>query len=67
MTAKRAITEPEQMAVCMGLDAMRLCMGIPTRNFTHAEVLRWMDVMKQAGGRNPMSPAALTTTQEKKG
>ena len=36
----------EQMPVCMGIDAMRLCMGIPPRNFSRDEVVRWIDAMQ---------------------
>ena len=42
------MSEPEQMAILMGLDAMRLCMGLPTRNYTREEVLKWIECMKNA-------------------
>lgn len=28
--------------VCMAMDAMRVCLGVPTRNFTPAEVVAFI-------------------------
>jgi hypothetical protein len=39
---------PMEFAVCMGMDAMRLCLGGKPRNFTLNEVIRWMRVMSRA-------------------
>lgn len=36
---------PQEFAACMGIDALRLCLGISPRNFTVAEVIRWMRTM----------------------
>lgn len=36
---------PQEFAVCMGMDALRICLGKEPRNFTPAEVVRWMNVM----------------------
>lgn len=33
--------DQEQM-VCLAMDAFRLCLGMKTRNFTRAEVIRWI-------------------------
>ena len=29
-------------AVCMGMDAMRICLGMMPKNFTAQEVISWM-------------------------
>lgn len=42
------ISEPLQFAVCIGTDAMRLCMGKKPRNFSRAEVIRWLNIMGRA-------------------
>lgn len=36
---------PLEMAVCMGMDAMRLCLGMPPRNYRRDEIEDWMDAM----------------------
>lgn len=38
---------PLEMAVCMGMDAMRLCLGMPTRNYTRDEIEAWMDAIAE--------------------
>jgi hypothetical protein len=38
---------PLEMAICMGMDAMRLCLGMPTRNYTRDEIEAWMDAMAE--------------------
>lgn len=38
--------KPEEMAVCMGFDAMRLCLGHPPQTFTSEEVIRWIALMQ---------------------
>lgn len=47
MVEQRKLTtnDPRQFSVCMGMDAFRLCIGLPTRNFTAAEVIRWLRLM----------------------
>lgn len=35
-----------EMSVLMGFDAMRICMGLPPKHFTEAEVSRWMTLMR---------------------
>lgn len=35
---------PEAFAVCMGMDALRLSLGIPLKNFAVNEVLRWLNL-----------------------
>jgi hypothetical protein len=45
-------------AVTMGMDAMRLCLGIRPRNHSAADVIRWIKLMEPqsltavAGGEN---------------
>lgn len=39
---------PHEFAVCMGMDAMRLCLGIPPRNFATKDVIRWLRLMSRA-------------------
>lgn len=36
---------PTEFAVCVGMDAMRLCMGLKTSNFTKREVIAWIEAM----------------------
>ena len=43
----RNTDNPHQFAVCMGMDAMRLCLGISPRNFTRDEVIRWLRLMSK--------------------
>ena len=38
MTATRA----HERAVCLGMDALRLCLGKPTKNFTPAQVAEFI-------------------------
>lgn len=39
---------PHVFAVCIGMDAMRLCLGKPPRNFTADDVIRWLRLMAGA-------------------
>jgi hypothetical protein len=34
--------EPRQVAICMGMDSMRICLGRPTKNYTEEQVVAWM-------------------------
>jgi len=34
--------DPRQVAICMGMDAMRICLGRPTKNYTEEQVVAWM-------------------------
>ena len=34
--------EDQEKLVAMATDAMRLCLGLPTRNFTPQEILRYV-------------------------
>lgn len=36
---------PQEMASCMGFDAMRIARGVKPINFTVSEVMRWMELM----------------------
>jgi hypothetical protein len=38
---------PLQFSVCIGMDAMRACMGKPTRNFSVDEIVRWLRLLSQ--------------------
>lgn len=41
-------------AVCMGMDALRLCLGQEPKTFSVAEVVRWIktvDAASRTGGR----------------
>lgn len=33
---------PQELVVCIAMDAFRLCMGIEPRNFTRDQIIRWM-------------------------
>lgn len=35
------------MSVLMGMDALRLCMGIEPKTYTYAQVRRWMEIMSE--------------------
>lgn len=36
------LTAEHETAVCMGFDAMRICLGMPPQNFTAEQVRQWM-------------------------
>lgn len=36
------MTDREKI-ICMAMDAFRLCIGGETRNFTHAEIVRYIN------------------------
>jgi hypothetical protein len=38
----------EETAVLMGMDALRICIGMAPVNFTRAEVLRWIRAMSKS-------------------
>lgn len=40
--------DAETTAVLMGMDALRICIGIAPINFTRAEVLRWIRLMSKS-------------------
>ena len=40
--------DPHAFSVCMGMDALRICIGRKPINFTHAEVMRWLRHMSEA-------------------
>ena len=45
MTMKRSMRQTQnaaEFAVCMGMDAFRLCIGLKPRNFTRDDVVRWL-------------------------
>ena len=41
-------SDPRAFAVCMGMDAFRMALCLPTKNFTKDEVLRWLAVCAAA-------------------
>lgn len=41
---------PREFSVCMAMDAFRLCIGVTPRNFTAAEVMRWLRMVTKTGG-----------------
>lgn len=49
---------PQETAICMGFDAMRLCMGMSTETFTEDEVLRWIFLMRTSQSPTAQSPDA---------
>jgi DnaJ-class molecular chaperone len=50
---------PVEMAVCMGTDAMRLCLGKKPRNFHREEIIKWMTEMGNATAK--LEPAFITS------
>jgi hypothetical protein len=36
---------PEDLAVVMAYEAMRICLGLPTRHHPVGSVLKWMELM----------------------
>lgn len=46
MTSARDSNNPHEFSVCMGMDAMRLCLGMKPRNFTVDEVIRWLRLVQ---------------------
>lgn len=45
MTPHMLSADPRAFAVCMGLDAMRIAIGMKPRNFDAKEVIRWLRLM----------------------
>lgn len=45
-------TGDEEKLVCMATDAMRLCLGIPPRNFTPREIARFITRRARDVGTN---------------
>lgn len=37
-----------ETAVCMGMDALRICIGQKPKTFTVEQVLRWITLMRTA-------------------
>lgn len=35
----------EEMAICMGFDALRICIGQKPINFTAQQVMRWLSLV----------------------
>jgi hypothetical protein len=44
-------SDPRVFAVCIGMDAMRLCIGQKPRNFTVAQVIRWLRLSAKASSK----------------
>jgi hypothetical protein len=42
LAAAMAVTRIQERAVCLGMDALRLCLGKPTKNFTPAQVAQFI-------------------------
>lgn len=38
---------PTEAAFCMGMDALRIAVGLKPRNFTYEQVMRWLRAMKK--------------------
>lgn len=36
------MTDPRQVSLSMGMDALRICLGRPTKSHTKEEVISWM-------------------------
>lgn len=51
---------PQEFAVCMGMDAMRLCLGQKPRNFSVEEVIRWLGLMNASAATLPRKIAGRT-------
>ena len=47
MSKREHTMSAQEMAVCMGTDAMRLCLGLSPRNFKRRDVLRWIRQMSR--------------------
>ena len=41
---------PRAFAVCMGVDAMRLCLGMRPATFHPKDIRQWLDIMEGANG-----------------
>lgn len=37
---------PVETAICMGMDALRICVKVTPKNYSYDEVMRWMKLMK---------------------
>lgn len=48
------MSHPMAMAVCIGMDAFRICIGISPKKYSMEEIIAWMSAMKE-----------VTSTQEK--
>lgn len=55
--ADKESREAHEMSVLMGFDAMRLCMNLPTKNYTHEEVIRWMNCVRKERELQRLAPA----------
>lgn len=54
---------PNWVAILMGFDAMRICLGLPANTYEYDEVLLWMDKMReQCLQRRSTSAAGLNDT-----
>lgn len=42
---KHLLKDPREFAVCMGMDAFRLCLGMKPRNFTRKQVIDWLTAL----------------------
>ena len=38
----------QETAICVAMDAMRICLGIKPKNFSPRQVIRWMLLMKRS-------------------
>lgn len=41
--------KPQEWVVCMAMDAFRVCIGMRPRNFTRAEIVRWINAQSLEG------------------
>jgi hypothetical protein len=39
------MSDAMKLAIVMGFEAMRICLGLKTRHYAPAEVIRWMQLM----------------------
>lgn len=43
---------PVATAICMGMDALRICVKVTPKNYSYDEVMRWMRLMKPTPRRD---------------
>ncbi len=45
--------QPHEFAVCVGMDAFRICIGLGPKNFTIAEIVRWLMIATEKMANDP--------------
>jgi hypothetical protein len=40
----------QEFVICLAMDAFRLCLGMRPRNFTKADIIKWLRAMPESEG-----------------